>query len=739
MNDLNEKTVLNPSSVGSMQLLHIITALNLIRMNLGMYPPGHSRITESVDYAFEIIQKVLHGNAELFIGFAGDTIMFGETAPDKEKNNTVFRDYAHCLNNLRIVSFTLRSDLNKKDLLEFNRILTAKPADIWAMGKIESVFSRSGIKGIKVKVIDADHFRLEEKKESILTKADEKAKVDLFWQEFFSREKSDNLKRSRSGGIPEDQGKTDPVDAIRLINQQRENWSSAVVSYEKMLDEYFSEIPKGKSISSEKYAALTGVNYIVGDLNPGLKKQMIDVVERQFALHPDSALAEENLKCFPDDIFIEIIRKTNEKGAQISPTLVNLLKKMAGIQEAAVPPDELNEKDFSSKEMETLFKRENYEDYVPEDYDRLLKKAAGASSSGEDIDKSRFPLHEYLKTLTHERVDLQICKLILSIMDNETAEEDYLACSGKLARLIPELLKAGQFQFLTTVMETLRRHAIEKPVENIRQKALSLLSSLSEKETIVRHITPFILKGTVEPAVLTQFLISSSLQNIYWLFDLYLDPKVPLSAIIIEIMKGFGKSATEEAVKRLPDKDSQTVIRLLTFIRETNDRSVLSSLRNLFNHDDWPVRREVIKTLIQFDDPAVIELLQKSLKAKDHDEALEAIGLSCRYRAGDMVDDLTSMLKTFVIREEDTILNEWIVSELVKSGNPSVIPHLEKIEATSLTLSAKYLSRMKVTIYRNLHNFPINQIRVLLQKGIRSGNEEIRTISAKILKARIKK
>ena len=205
-----------------MQLLHIITALNLIKMNLGMYPIGHSRITESVDYAFDMIQKILQGKVELFIGFSGDTIMFGETAPDKEKNNTVFRDFAHCLNNLRIVSFTMYHNLNKKDLLEFNRILTAKPADIWAMGKIESVFSRSGITGIKVKVIDADYFRLEEKKESIPTKADEKVKVDLFWQEFFARQKSEELKRSQSGGIPTDQGKPDPVETISLLNQQRE-------------------------------------------------------------------------------------------------------------------------------------------------------------------------------------------------------------------------------------------------------------------------------------------------------------------------------------------------------------------------------------------------------------------------------------------------------------------------------------------------------------------------------------
>jgi len=738
MNDFKGKTGLNPSSVGSMQLLHIITALNLIRMNLGMYPPGHSRITESVDYAFDLIQKILQGKVELFIGFTGDTITFGETAPDKEKNNSVFRDYAHCLNNLRIVSFTMHHDLNKKDLLEFNRILTSKPADIWAMGKIESVFSRSGIKGIKVKVIDADCFRLEEKKEIIQTKVDQKVKDDLFWQEFFARQKSEVLKLSQSDGIPTDQRKTDPVEAISILNQQRENWPSAVTSYEKMLNEYFSEIPKRKPISTEKYATLIGVNALVNDLNPELKKQLIDVVEQQFNLHSDTALIEEDLKCFPDAIFMDIIRRTNERGAQISPTLVNLLKKMAGIHEATVPTDGPKGKDFSSEDMETLFKREKYENYVSEDYERLLKKAAGTSSSGEDIDKSQFPLRNYLKTLTHEHVDFQICQLIHFIID-EVSKEDYLSCSEKLKRSIPELLKAGRFSFLITVMETLRRHTIENPVEIIRQKALSLLGSLSEKETIARYVAPFILKGTEEPAVLTQFLISSSVQNISWLFDLYLDPKVPLSATIIEIMKGFGKNATEEAVKRLPDQDSQTIIRLLTFIREMGDNSVSSYLKHLFNHEDWTVRREVIKTLIQFNDPAVIELLKRSLKARDHNEVLEAIGLSCSYRVGDMLNDLTSMLKTFVIREEDAILNEWIVSELMKTGHPSVIPHLERIASTWFTISPKYLSRMRVTLYRYLHHFPKNQIKELLQKGKKSRNEEIRTISAKILKARDKK
>ena len=724
------------SSTGSQQILQVITALNLIRMSLGMYPPGHSRITESIDQALEMIQKIFRRKTELFIGFAGDSFTFGETASDKEKKNAAFRDYARCLNNLHVVNFTMHRSLKKKDLLEFNRILNTKPADIWALGKVEVAIAAAGVTCIKVKAIDTDQFRLGAKKEILQTRADLKGKDANFWQDFITHLTSNSLRQIQNIDIPTDQEKLDPAEAVRFINRQREKWPSAVLSYEKMLHEYLSEVTKGRQIGSEKSDALASVNSLIGDLHPELKKQLIDVVERQFTFHPDTVFSEEDLKCFPRDLFMEIIRRTDESDAQLSPALVNLLKKMTGIHEVFPSSDQAKEKEFSSKEMETLLKREEYEKYVPEDYDRLLKKAAESVSSDEDIAESQFPVQEYLKTFTHEHVEFRICQLVFCLMDEDLSAEDYRACSKRLLQFLPELLKTGQFLFLTEVLESLRRHGREKPIESIRQNALSLLRTLSEKESIAKYVTPFILERTGEPAVIAKFLLAGGIQHLSWLFDLYLDPKAPLSATIARIIKGFGRSATEEAVRRLPDRDSQTIIRLLTLIREMADKSVASSLNALFHHRDWTVRREVIKTLIEFDDPAVIALLRESLKAENHDEVMEAVGLSCRYRVSDLLEDLTSMLKTFAIRDENTILNEWIVGELAKTGHPSVIPHLERIAAAWFSLSPKPLSEMKLALYRQLRHFPKNQILKLLKIGNRSRNKEIRTISAKLLKSK---
>ncbi len=717
------------------QLLHVIIALDRIRMNIQMYPPGHSLIAESSADAFEMIQRILRQKAELFIGFAQDKTTFGETVPDKEKKNAAFREYARSLNNLQIVSFTLHRGLKKEELIDFHRILAAKPADIWAMGKIESVFTRAGISGIKVKVIDADQFSSERKKEGIPPRPDQKAKDINFWQEFFGQTISAAEKQG-SESTPTNQLKTSPADAIRLLNQHRDNWPSAVLSYEKMVRDFFSETTKERQLSGARHEKLALVNSLLADIHPELKEQLISVVERQLTLHPPAAIDNDFMKFFPSDIVLELIRGADQKGSPISPTLVNLLKKITGVREDAPSPDPAREKELSSKHAETLLQREQYEKYVPKDYDRLLQKAAGTSAYDENIERSLFPVQEYLQTISSEYVDFRICNLIILLMDEEMEADDYLACSAKLLRSIPDFLQKGHFAFLTTVLETMRRHAREKNVEAIRQSALVVLQSLSDKEKIARPVSQFILQETFDTNVLRKFLVESGFQNLSWLFDLYLSPNAPWSTILTAIIKGFGQKATEEAVQRLPDQESQNIIRLLTFIREMNDRSFTPALASIFQHADWTVRRELIKTLIQLDDPAVIQLLRKSLQDENHAVVLETVGISCRYRLEDMMTDLTSMIKTRIIPEESAILNEWIVTQLAQTGHPLVIPHLEKIAASWVSLSPKHLARMKLALYRNLHHFPKNSVLQLLKKGNRSRNKEIRAISAKILQGK---
>jgi hypothetical protein len=709
-----------PSSAEIKQMPHIIAALNLIRMNLGMYPPGHTRIAESFDKAFTVIQKALRNRSELTFGVAGETLLFGETVLDKK--NASIRDYARTLNNLRILSFSLYRGLKKEELIEFNRILSSKPSDIWAQGKIEGILTKAGVISVKVNEADADQYNLAGERKIVQGEAKKKIKDEEFWQDYISRLKdADNL---------------DAKDATRYLNEQRQHWQAAVLSYEGMVQNHFYETRKGRKISAEHYETLTIVSGLIRDLHPDLKKQLLEVVERQISLQPETALIMENLKCFPREMFLEIIGQANERKSQISPSLIMILQKMSKIEEDKTIDTEMSREDLSSEDLEQLLKREEHEKYVPEEYDQMLKKAAQTSQIDLEIDEEKFPIHEYLKTIAEDQIHFRICQLILALMDEETTdEEDYLLYATGLMRAVPELIKSGQISFLTDVIETLRRHGQEreKPSEKIRQKAMSSLKPFSDQEYMAKFVAPFILRGLTDTNVMTKLLTASGKQNVPWLFDLYLDPLSLASAALVDILKGFGKNAIDEAIKRLTEQSPQKIIPLLTFLRAAADKSIVTYLKDLFDHEDWNVKREVIETLFYYNDPAAVDILRKSLRSRNREELFYAVNLTCSYRVRDLINDLMSMLKTFVIREEDTILNDWIIKRLGATGDPAFVPCLEKISQIRFSLTPKQLSRMKLILYGSLVNFPRESVQKMLEQGKRSYNKKIKAICVKIL------
>ena len=707
-----------PSSAEVKQMLRVIAALDMIRMSLGMYPPGHIKITESFDSAFAVIQKALKNRTELTFDVTGETLLFGGTVLDKK--NTAIRAYARTLNNLLILSLSLHNSLKKKDLIEFNRILCSKPSDIWAQGKIEGILAKAGIISIKVKEADADIYNLNGGRKIVQDEAQKKKKGEKIWQDFISR-----LKESAN---------LDSKEATLVLNEQPQHWQTAAQSYEGVIQDYFQKIDEGREISAEHQETLTKVSSVIKYLHPDLKRQFLEVVERQISLQPENALIMEHLKCFPREIFLEIVNQANERKSQISPALIMILQKMSKIEEDKTVNNEMSGKEISHEDMEKLLKREEHEKYVPEEYDQLLKKAARTSPT--DIDEEKFPVHEYLKTITEEQTGFRICQFLLALMDEETTDEEvYLVYATRLSRAVPELIKSGQFPFLTEVMETLRRHGREKEKssEKIRQKAMSSLKPFSDQEYMAKYVAPFILRGLTDTNVLTKFLTASGSQNVPWLFDIYLDSLSPASTALINILKSFGRNAIDEAVKRLPGQSPQKIIQLLTFLRASADKSVVIYLKDLFDHEDWNVKREVIETLFYYNDSAAVDMLRKSLRSGNREELLNAVSLTCKYRVNDLINDLMILLKTFAISEEDAILNDWIIKQIGATGDTAFVPCLEKISQIRFSLTPKQLSRMKLILYGSLVNFPRESVQKMLEQGKRSYNRKIKAFCLKIL------
>lgn len=707
------------------QISRIISALNLIKRNIGMYPAGHASIDKSVELAYTLIQNFLQGRSEMIIGVAGKTLMLDENVLDK--NNNTFREYAHTLNVFRVIFLRLKHTVTKKDLFLFSKILSSKTSDIRNMGKLENLLARSSVNGIQVKTIDADDFQLTDEK-----KTRNKMRDEDFWLEFISRMAFHVSRTELENSDAKKSAESDLPKTIQTLNDNRQYWHKAVASYENMIQEYLYEIRTSRQVSAEKYEALAKIATLINNFHPDLKEQLLEVAEKQLSLQPETALFRENLKCFPKEMISGIIHLANEKKRQISPALITLLQKLSAIEKEGNAHQRVDRQNMTSSEMGKLLKREEYEEYIPEKYDQLLKKLSRVSSTADDVEENAFNLSVYLKTIDDEHIDFRLCKLVLALMDEEDDEEDYLAYSTRLAFVIPDLLKNGQFSFLISVIETLRRHGQKNASEKIRRQALSVLSIFEDPDTIARYVTPFILNGK-DTSELVKFLVMSGVQNVPWLFDLYLDPETTTSDTLMDIIKGFGSNAVNEASKRIENQTPLKALRLLSFLREVGNHSAIPLLTKLYECEDWNVKKEVMEILFLFKDAGVIDLLRKSIHSSKHDDVLQAVSLTCLYEVRELMGELMSLLKTFYIREEDAILNEWIVRQLVGTGNPWTVPYMETIMAVRLTLSPQRLSRMKEILYESLEHFPRQTVQSLLERGSKSWNRRIRASCLKIM------
>ena len=151
------------SSLDARLLNEAVIELNISRKNVGIYPPGHVQITNSIDRAFAILQRLFDIRSEMTLGIAKDTLLIGQDYLDQK--NPVYRDFALSLNQQGIAAVTFVKGLDRDELVRFHRIITTKPEDIRDAGGIGSVLSNADIPHVRVQVIDYSSLHVTEEQE----------------------------------------------------------------------------------------------------------------------------------------------------------------------------------------------------------------------------------------------------------------------------------------------------------------------------------------------------------------------------------------------------------------------------------------------------------------------------------------------------------------------------------------------------------------------------------------------
>jgi len=721
-------------------LSYSVIELNISLKNVAIYPSGHAQITRSIDNAFEILMRLFEIRPEMTFGVAKDTLLIGKDYLDRK--NPVYRDFALSLNQQGIAAVTFSRGLSREELVRFHQVLSAKPDDIRARGGIKKVMEDSSIAHVSVTAIDYGSFHVTDEQEIMSPRKQTGGeKGSDVWQDFVAHLSDNTLAVQGEGTSLNRAERIDPVELARLLNERKLDPGAAVQSYDRIITSHIRSNAERKQLTHEQSKTLEGLNTLIRELNPDLRKQFLSVAFQRVSENASLPAAGDIIGGFADDAVVEMLAQANAEGRQISPTLTGIIGQLAGTRPdgaAAGPAGSAGtmrstrsstDPEILPEEMEKLFEREHYEDYVPDAYqamlDQVKQPVTGAAAS--------FPLEEHLKSLDDSRLDSQIGRALIAFLDENLEEDDYREFVKKLTAIVPGFLETGNFELLWDISETLRRHTTDKPVKAIREAAEEARGIFTDPSFIEKALHAFEVWMRDKGQEAAGLIMALGPDTIPGLMDIFSrDESHGGKRVLFNLLCLFGESAVREAQKRLRDPRSYYVINLLIFIRRAGTPASVPHVRPLLKHQDLFVRMEALSTLLKFKDPDSVKLLREAIRSDDVDIASKAVSLAGLYRVSEVTEDVLARLKRVILFDTDYTVNAEIIKALGDIGDPRAVPDLEKLARANWSLYPQSLLWMKEILFESLGRYPREKINNLINIGEQLNSDKIRKACRKL-------
>ena len=726
-------------------LSEAVIELNISRKNVGIYPPGHVQITKSIERAYLILQQLFEIRSEMTLGVAKDTLLVGQDYLDRK--NPVYRDFALSMNQQEIATVTFLSGLEKDELVRFHRILTTKPEEIRASGGIIKIMAEAGITHIRIQSVDYNSLHVTEEQEIFKAHPHAGGRDESgseLWQDFVTHLSAGTLAGPGQGVLLKDMEQIDPAELARLLNERKLDVKSAVESYDQIISTYVRGTAEKKQLTQEQSTTLAKMNALVNDLHPELRKQFLSVAFKNIATQKGSPVAAEAvIGGFTDDMVIEMLGQASAEGREISPTLAGLVGKLAKAQNDASTGQRHDKSEqpeegsaplaFQPEHMQKLFDREKYEEYVSDDYQTMLKKISEGSPSSAE----QFALEEHLESVEEVHLDFQIGRALLAFLEENIEEEDYKEFAQQIVTIMPQFLETGNFELLSDIFETFRRHSTDKPAKSIREIAEKSRKYFFDPIFIAKALNAFDRWMREKGQAASRFIQALGPDTIPGLMDIFSqDESVGGRRILFDLLCRFGDPAVLEAQKRLGAPQAYTVRNLLILLGRAGSAASIPHVQPLLQHQNQTVKLEALSTLLKLKDPEAVDPLRKAIHDKDPDVAFKAVALAGQHRITDVTGDVLSKIKRVILFETDYVENEEIIKVLGNIGDPRAIPDLEKLSRATWSLYPQSLMHMKETIYSSLARYPREKIAGLLMVGEKLNSDTIRRTCSRLMERR---
>jgi hypothetical protein len=681
-------------------LSNLIYQMNIVRRQVSAYPPGHHVILTAAQRTIKLLDGLDPDLSRITIGIARDRLMLGAVPLDPK--NPVYREYARTLFSHGLVAMTIHRGLSATELSSFCQLLARNPHELLADGGIVRASGSAGVKNITVTPLDYSRFQTDGITETAGSgKALHSDNVPV-WERFVS-----TLSLHSDGPLS-----PAPPSSALTASDESATWSKETCpacpadtgsDYDKAITIFLRDLDREKLSREQHGELLDKFQNLISDLQPGLRNQFL--ASTFSALADYQHRAGDILERFPNNILLEALQDLNAQRAAIPPFILHMLNQLAPHRfrangDTAPPRETMAPPAGSDEHFKMVFAEHRAGEYVPDDYQSVLRSLAAPRSAPTLPDEVINELTNSIHDHTPER---RLGRILTHLLHTDGDPTDRTGLKNHLSALLQHFIATGDFDAITEIHRGIagdQRVLTETPrgpmdamfcgYRFLRDVVQSLRLWPAEKreeiENLIRQVgAPFV------PLLMDNLAVEQD-RSVRYRY--------------LKLLGEMGEDVRTEAVARLRDGRWHMVRNLVVLLRGLNDPAVMNNLEPLFQHPHERVRQETLKTAYHFRDSRADDALLREFSRSESWPPLWVIGLARHSRDSRVMNRLLNLLNRCGLSKEGFSVSMAIIASLGDLGDPVALGDLERLLfGFSLSHPRRYKD-MQQGIVESLKNYP---------------------------------
>jgi len=723
------------STAATLQVIDFVRALALTWKNLAAYPPTHPAVVNSLALVRQRLDELRGPAGEVVLGISNDGLVYGDAKIDV----TAAQKFAQALFTRGVAIMRLGNDTTTEDLATFLRLLAAG-APTEQKRAIWDDLTATGVMSINLQPVDYSAVQVTD------TLEDQKGKQrpQSLWDEILHALLENRFFSARLTDLPERINSADELARlmskyVELVSMSENFDPDATfgvrIPSKEDRDAIYQFIEKtiGNAIAQasgqKKQHSLQQALQLLRNLADPLRGTVLrGVIEALGSDETASAFLRDFASELPHDEVLDALRYLSSVG-RLSKHALMLLESLSRVETAIrpdVPSDEV------VNDLVALFREEDIDRFNPEDHQALLTSVA--------VHIPKVPpeaivgierLGKRNESIEPPAITRQLTAVLFDLLATMGPSRDPRPIMARIEAAVRANLTAEDYEASLVAVERLQELAKAATSDDLRGAIEETLIRLTTGETIHAFVD-MVQKATPDKVASIQKLAtalgSAARKNL--LMALAEENNRSRRRRLFDFIASLGPSIVPDVVSYLSDERWFVLRNMLALLRSVQDRSSLPDVRRMAKHPDLRVRMEAIKSLLALDSTVPRTLLDDLINDADPKVAEMAITLVGNYAIKEGVIPLLHILAGNDILGSRRALRVKAIRALGEIGEPRVLPDLDRFFKTSLL---PWPSREeRYAAWESLYNYPSDARQMLVEKGLRSSDAQVRAICEKV-------